>query len=1514
MNMKLSELINQIITEWSYRVENGMPDATNPTHLIHLGIVLKEMGLSHIKQPLIENLLMEKGKTPDANVAEAESNFTNPALNKSIKYKNDKGEDAEGIVGNLLRLPKEHPGRVAAEKTLPADGTPERDALNKDLGGQNQPGGAEKPKDDKGGEEAPKEDPAKAAAAMFDPKADPAMAARMDKEKEVQAQIAKDAEKAQADFKAQAQKAQDDFKAQSDKAQSDFKAQAGDKVQKAKAKGYDFYKLSLNADELKAEEDKERNAVADAKAAGDEKGAEAAALKYTQTRIARAKKEGDKEAEQMWSDEYVSKRGEYENKYGEQPEDEFDLSKDKAKSDSNEFKPIDSKDVAKEMPQADPETFAGGSDIPDGVKPEQLEKFNTDIQKVAKQVADAKAKGEPAPNINLCDVTVPGTNLYCDDNLGIPRDEMPQFKGTAQPGSRAAGMDVDASGEVDTEPVFKEMLAQKGIKTLQTQIPADKLKATQKDLVGAKVVGMMGALEKDPNHPKITAPIYVSRDGHVIDGHHRWAAVVAYNAANPDKQIQMKTTVLDQDIKDAIPMANKFAEDMGIAAKKADANKEAPSTPTSVGKNGLTDKVKKKIENWTKEEKAFFEKNEGAPGSETRRSLGQALKDKAAGALKAIKKGAKHEVHIFKDATKGVSKFFAGQDVSEEEVKAIKSVGIKIATTAIFAAGMGGLAAGAAGFAKLVAIELVPHVVAETVLLGAGRAAVFADANGEAEDDANMIKFTELIAKGIEEMEITPEMMEDMVDSYNEKKESGEMDNVETPIEPKVKAEHLHLVDELMLEMIYGFIEEATATTKDWKLAARIGGPDGKIVYFGSKENKNAAIAAGSHVDVDKKLNAKAEQPKNEPVAGADLFKGDYEKERGTGKGKKGGSFKDSYLNNSKAGKPEKAQEDFEKRRQKALSQIDKAAEYNSDTPGVFRLETEEGSGKFTEIKTEDVKIAINKLFNGEKLSANDKKNLNLTTKIVTNPENGDVKLYFAKKIAGRQPQQGYESVLMAEKNIPMGDAFREYAIENGLKVGKSGEGAFGKKQINPNKVAKGGNPKEPIKNLKVKSDKNGIEVDGKRFNYKPIPTESELNKLKEKLLKKGVSPEEADERIRILVNTRKKENQVLSTIAEVASKSGGEIPYCNFGDVFTPEGRKATITNVITGVTKMFTDGLNSHQNTFNTENLLEKPENKKAFDTLKRLQKISKSSNLETDKEAQLAFKKELDQLLIDMADSVDFKDSVADFAEMVVGLGSLAEGKRVMFPSAENFQTADIIVLPSGESISDADLVNVSIEELDLTGGVSIKSDGGGGSALKNRIELTEYKNPKTKEKLLNALNTYQTAYGNQQDVKEEDLVKGEAIMEDLFKYGVEIGCFTKQDIEKIKKIGEKQGQSEIKTAGDAGNCGGKENQKRLHRAMILQHQQLQLTCVIGNCDTDWTGYSNVNKKYSKKKGKVVKVTDDIADGVKKPCYSNPHHNPGYTKSVDKNGCVSLTPSNQNPAHIVSKIPDLINNFKE
>jgi hypothetical protein len=264
-----------------------------------------------------------------------------------------------------------------------------------------------------------------------------------------------------------------------------------------------------------------------------------------------------------------------------------------------ETKQVEPQKVAEEMPEADKETFSKDGKALDGISPNDLNQFNTDISKISKMLDDAKAKGEPAPDINLCDITIPGTNLYCDDNKGIPREEMPQFKGKAVEGSRAAGMETDKDGEVDTEPIFREMLKQKNVKVLQTEVPADKLKATQKDLVGGKVIGMMGALEKDPNHPKITAPIYVSRDGYVIDGHHRWAAIVAYNAKHPDNPIPMKSTVIDMDIKDAIPMANKFAEDMGIAAKKADvkdgeAPKEEPKvTDDKVGAKATTNDGKK---------------------------------------------------------------------------------------------------------------------------------------------------------------------------------------------------------------------------------------------------------------------------------------------------------------------------------------------------------------------------------------------------------------------------------------------------------------------------------------------------------------------------------------------------------------------------------------------------------------------------------------------------------------------------------------------------------------------------------------------------------------------------------------------------------------------------------------------------------------------------------------------------------------------------------------------------------
>jgi hypothetical protein len=207
------------------------------------------------------------------------------------------------------------------------------------------------------------------------------------------------------------------------------------------------------------------------------------------------------------------------------------------------------------------------------VTPVERQQISTIIDKLAELGNQAKEKGEKAPNFNLCQVSIPGTNLYCDGNKGIPREDMPQFKGTPEPGSIADKLPKDANGEADTEEFFKKMLENEGIKVSEPiAVPPDRLKATQSELVGVKVAGMSKVLA-DKNHPaygKITAPIYVSNDGYVLDGHHRWAAVVAHNASNPKNQIPMNIRVIDEPIIPLVKRSNKFAEEIGIRAKAAD--------------------------------------------------------------------------------------------------------------------------------------------------------------------------------------------------------------------------------------------------------------------------------------------------------------------------------------------------------------------------------------------------------------------------------------------------------------------------------------------------------------------------------------------------------------------------------------------------------------------------------------------------------------------------------------------------------------------------------------------------------------------------------------------------------------------------------------------------------------------------------------------------------------------------------------------------------------------------------
>ena len=100
-------------------------------------------------------------------------------------------------------------------------------------------------------------------------------------------------------------------------------------------------------------------------------------------------------------------------------------------------------------------------------------------------------------------------NPLCDGNLGIPRRMMPQIR------------DVDA---------FVRWLEQEGYRVTRDSVRASDLKPTQEGItrriVQKQIAEGVSLLAK--------RPLVRSAENHILDGHHRWAAIVE---SDPDRPI-----------------------------------------------------------------------------------------------------------------------------------------------------------------------------------------------------------------------------------------------------------------------------------------------------------------------------------------------------------------------------------------------------------------------------------------------------------------------------------------------------------------------------------------------------------------------------------------------------------------------------------------------------------------------------------------------------------------------------------------------------------------------------------------------------------------------------------------------------------------------------------------------------------------------------------------------------------------------------------------------------------------
>lgn len=206
------------------------------------------------------------------------------------------------------------------------------------------------------------------------------------------------------------------------------------------------------------------------------------------------------------------------------------------------------------------------------------------LGEMAIKAKEACAGKEPCKeaqvNFDPCLITVKGTSLFCAEKIktrefphGIPRIEMPQFKSkNPVPGSEADALPRDENGEVDATDLFLQHLDDMGVETNSYDTTlARKLKASQAEMEGAKVAGMMLSKDRDPKKARIV----ISGDNYVVDGHHTWAASVGRDAedGNLDNDKEMDVVRIMLPMSDIYQLAVEWTKKAGLPAagvKKVD--------------------------------------------------------------------------------------------------------------------------------------------------------------------------------------------------------------------------------------------------------------------------------------------------------------------------------------------------------------------------------------------------------------------------------------------------------------------------------------------------------------------------------------------------------------------------------------------------------------------------------------------------------------------------------------------------------------------------------------------------------------------------------------------------------------------------------------------------------------------------------------------------------------------------------------------------------------------------------
>ncbi len=252
-------------------------------------------------------------------------------------------------------------------------------------------------------------------------------------------------------------------------------------------------------------------------------------------------------------------------------------------------------------------------DLPEKAK-ERLKAYDLDLKVLddddlnrAIDIATKIADGLDNLPRDVCKVSPP----VCAGNLGLTRDKMPQIPGdmpikamlkatnkdgTPDEATRAKGKAaVEAGGDPDDSrtmsKIMLDIFKEQGVKITSKSVPAGKLKATQSEILAKKTIKFADQYLAG-EFTSIGQQIVISKDGHILDGHHRWAALLT-----ADPNADMECIEVDLNMKDMLDQADGFP---GVYREDMDGN------PVP-----MTDEVKKKKAEFKKKNKGKGKKDDG---------------------------------------------------------------------------------------------------------------------------------------------------------------------------------------------------------------------------------------------------------------------------------------------------------------------------------------------------------------------------------------------------------------------------------------------------------------------------------------------------------------------------------------------------------------------------------------------------------------------------------------------------------------------------------------------------------------------------------------------------------------------------------------------------------------------------------------------------------------------------------------------------------------------------------------